>query len=162
NSAAPAGAGQFPLFYRAPVALRADLHADLKLLDRADFGFAANTNSVPIMVSEFAQGSRYYPIVFVGDPVMPVAGLGLEQKNVFVDEAGHWDAKRSYIPAYVRRYPFTFISDPASDNFILGIDTACERVISGESGPEGAVALFEGGQPTAFTQDALKFCAALQ
>jgi hypothetical protein len=101
-----------PLFYQRPEPLRADQHAAYRLVSKPDFKFAAKTNAVPIMASEFVAAARHYPIVFAGTPVMPAAVLGFEQFNLFVDDEGLWQDSRTYIPAYVRRYPFTFITPP--------------------------------------------------
>lgn len=148
-----------PLFFKKPEVLRADWHGGLKLLQKIDFGFARSTNAVPVMASEFVQAARFYPLVFAGETPAPVAVLGLTDSNMFIDAEDKWDAGASYIPAYVRRYPFTFIEQPGQEGFILGIDRACSRV--SEEG-EGAAALFEEGKPTDLTKEALKFCAALQ
>jgi SapC len=152
--------GSLPLFYKKPVPLRAGQHSNLRLLLKPDFRFAAHTNSVPIMASEFPSAARFYPIVFAGKPLAPVAVLGLERDNLFVGEDGLWQSKRTYIPAYVRRYPFTFITQ-SEQTFMLGVDLACERVVT-EEGEEKTLALFADGKPTALTDEALKFCGALQ
>src|SRR5262249_799625 len=117
-----------PLFFKKPEALRADWHGGLKLSPKGDFSFALGTNPVPLMVSEFAQAARFYPVVFAGETPMPVAVLGLKDSNLFIDAEGQWDAGTSYVPAYVRRYPFTFIEQPNQQGFILGIDRASSRV----------------------------------
>ncbi|HYH42093.1 MAG TPA: SapC family protein [Burkholderiales bacterium] len=67
-------------------------------------------NAIPLSYAEIALASRDYPVAFVsGDgerSFLAMAILGLEaQQNLFVDEKGTWDAN-SYVPAYVRRYPF--------------------------------------------------------
>jgi len=69
-----------------------------------------NLNAVPLSLSEFTPASRDYPIAFVsgddGKTFIAMAVLGLEaQQNLFVLKDGTWD-NRSYLPAYVRRYPF--------------------------------------------------------
>jgi hypothetical protein len=71
--------------------------------------FAA-MNAIPLSYAEIALASRDYPIAFVsGDgerSFLAMAILGLEaQQNLFVNEKGTWDAN-TYVPAYVRRYPF--------------------------------------------------------
>ena len=65
---------------------------------------------IPLSYAEFAIASRDYPIAFVsgdgGATFLPMAILGLEQKqNLFVGDTGVWDGA-AYVPAYVRRYPF--------------------------------------------------------
>lgn len=67
-------------------------------------------NAVPLSYAEIAIASRDYPVVFVtGDgerSFLAMAILGLEQQqNLFIGTSGAWDAN-TYIPAYVRRYPF--------------------------------------------------------
>jgi hypothetical protein len=151
-------AAMFPLFYRQPEALMATVHAGVRLTPETNFRFAAATNAVPIMMTEFVEAQRCYPIVFVGEPVHPATVLGLETDNLFVDGEGRW-AQGQYIPAYVRRYPFVFIENVDQSQYALGIDAASERLVAE---PEQGIALFEGGQPTRFTEDALRFSAALQ
>ena len=67
-------------------------------------------NAIPLSYAEIAVASRDYPIAFVtGDgerSFLAMAILGLEQQqNLFVDASGAWDGN-TYVPAYVRRYPF--------------------------------------------------------
>lgn len=67
-------------------------------------------NAIPLSYAEIAIASRDYPVVFVtGDgerSFLAMAILGLEaQQNLFIDSTGAWDAN-TYVPAYVRRYPF--------------------------------------------------------
>jgi hypothetical protein len=161
----PDGANQkpvLPLFYRTPEALHAERHAKLRLAAGPDFRFAGDTNSVPIMASEFAQAARFYPVVFAGEPAMPAVVLGLQQNNLFVDGKGVWEQDRSYIPAYVRRYPFTFIAQPGNGGFMLGLDMDCTRLLRDGKAYKTAQPLFEDGKPTTLTQEALRFCGALQ
>jgi hypothetical protein len=70
----------------------------------------ASMNAIPLSYAEIALASRDYPIAFVsGDgerSFLAMAILGLEaQQNLFVNEKGTWDPN-TYVPAYVRRYPF--------------------------------------------------------
>lgn len=69
-----------------------------------------NLNALPISMVEFPLVARDYPIVFVtadsGKSYAVFAVLGLEtQSNLFLMSDNTWD-RRSYLPAYVRRYPF--------------------------------------------------------
>ncbi|MFC7379185.1 SapC family protein [Brevundimonas sp. GCM10030266] len=156
SSAAPQPTAGLPLFYRDPQPLNAAQHAGWRLAD-GDAAFAAQTPFVPVVVGELAAAARCYPIVFAGGDGQPVAVLGLEQRNLFVAE-GRW-AEGVYAPAYVRRYPFGFIRTVNPDGFALAIDAGSERVL--REG-EGGVALFEDGQPSALTKQALQFCDAFQ
>lgn len=137
-----------PLFYSTPEVLSAERHAGLKLR-AADHGFAAGTNAVPLVVIEFAAAMRHYPIVFAAIDGFPVALLGLEQGNRFVED-GVW-ADGGYVPAYVRRYPFIFVD--REDSFTLAIDRAAAQI----SETEGQL-LFEDGKPSAQVESMLGFC----
>ncbi len=150
-----------PLFYIRPEPLTAERHGTLRLKAEADFTFAAQTNAVPIMASEFSEAMRFYPIVFAGEPAHPITVMGLKTDNLFVDARGQWAAAH-YIPAYVRRYPFVFI-DAGAQGFALGIDMGCDRLETTSSeAADGALSLFNDGKPTDFTQGTLQFCSALQ
>ena len=152
---APASTG-LPLFYRSPVPLSGDEHGGWRLKD-GDLAFAADTPSVPIVAAELAAAARDYPIVFAAGTAQPIAVLGLEQVNLFVN-AGHW-AEDAYVPAYVRRYPFGFMATVNPEGFALAIDTAADRLAT--SGEDGA-ALFVDGAPSDLTRQALGFCDAFQ
>lgn len=154
TTAAPESAPMLPLFYKALQPLHAQIHADWRLKS-GDASFAHDTPFVPVVVSEIAAAAHSYPIVFAADGAQPVAVLGLERRNLFV-ENGRWAAE-AYVPAYVRRYPFTFVTQPGFDGFSLAIDSGSDRVAQG--GSEGA-ALFQDGEPSELTRQALEFCAA--
>ncbi|MEZ5596311.1 MAG: SapC family protein [Pseudomonadales bacterium] len=151
-----------PLFYDQPAVLSRVDHADLKVVARSDFTFARNSPSVPLAISEFAVASAHYPIAFVhadepGSLPMPVAVLALSsESNRFVDEAGNWRAG-SYIPAYVRRYPFAFATDEQGTNLILCADMASDRLSTTEGVP-----LFSDGEPSEATSRMLTFCTSYQ
>jgi hypothetical protein len=157
QAAAPEAADttpRLPLFYRDPQTLSSDRHAGWRLKD-GDTAFAGETPYVPIVVSELAAAARCYPVVFRAGDAQPIAILGLERRNLFVD-LGRWEAD-THIPAYVRRYPFGFIPTGDPDGLALAIDAASDRIL--QSGDDGA-ALFEDGKPSELTRQALQFCAA--
>ena len=164
QSAAAAGnanAPRLPLFYRALAPLHSERHADWRLQE-GDASFAAETPYVPIIVGELAQAARTYPIVFAAGDAQPIAVLGLERRNLFLDD-GRW-IPDAYVPAYVRRYPFGFLATleagkEEATGFALAIDTGSDRVL--QSGGQGT-ALFENGEPSALTRQALEFCNAFQ
>lgn len=146
-----------PLFYSRIAVLTAARHGDLRLVQPANYRFAAATNAIPLSLAEFATAAQHYPIVFTaGDHPMPVALVGYRTaQNVFVDEAGEW-ARNAYVPAYARTYPFILIEpDGGSDLMLLGVETDAACL----SKTDGA-ALFQDGKPTAGLNDALAFCKA--
>ena len=102
--------------------------------------------------------ARYYPIVFIGDDTpIPVAVVGLRQdENLFVDAKGNWKAD-TYIPSYVRRYPFIFVTNEDQSQFSLCIDRSAARLVD-----KGGVPLFDGEEASEATKNALEFCRIYQ
>jgi hypothetical protein len=143
-------------FYGKLEALHPERHGDLRLKPGADFRFARNANAIPITDVEFAAASRFHPIVFTPDQAVPMVTLGLQQENLFVGDEGSWNTTPSYVPAYLRRYPFIFIEN--GDQFVLGVDRECDRVTDAQGEGEP---LFVDGKPSAFTRDVLNFTAQL-
>ncbi|MEM7301692.1 MAG: SapC family protein [Pseudomonadota bacterium] len=148
----------FPLFYTKPEALSPERHGDLKFDANAGFAFASKTHVVPLNVAELAAAARFYPVVFIGDKTpVPVAVLGLRKdENLFVNEDGSW-VNGAYIPAYVRRYPFVFVTDDEQTQFSLCIDRDAPHIVE-----DGGVALFEGEETSEATKNALEFCRVYQ
>lgn len=148
-------AGQLPLFYKNPVPLDASKHKDLSLKKNFGFDFAKEANAVPVNMIEMPQVCHYYPIAFSPDEnANPVAILGLrDNENLFVDEKGQW-LTNTYIPSYVRRYPFIFSELPDSDQLTLCIDNSPEVV---EKGGENKF-FAEENKPSKLSEDALSFC----
>jgi hypothetical protein len=142
------------LFYRRPEPLSLEKHRNLGVKQiPAPFSFLKTAHAVPITVSEFGVVATCYPIIFVGPEKTPVAVMGIRQnENEYVDDEGQPDAD-SYIPAFVRRYPFVFAADPQSDRLLLCVDVEGAMVSD-----QPDVRLFDGDQPSQFTQDAIEFC----
>lgn len=122
-----------PLFYNQPVAFDTAVHGALQFSEAPpEFSFAASANAIPLLVGEVAHAVRHYPLVFVPgiDNTAPVlvalVGLG-DNVNRFVDSQGQWRAD-TYVPAYVRRYPFLPLQTPGQAEPILGIDLSAPWV----------------------------------
>ena len=140
------------MFYERVVALNDQTHALLKVRPATSFAYAAKINSVPLLVSEFFEAAREYPIVFARGETGPVpaALLGLrEGENLYVDNEGKWDAR--YVPAFVRRYPFV-PGKGVQGELLVCIDEASPCFDSKEG-----EALFAAGKPTAQLEHAIKF-----
>lgn len=130
-----------PLFFNDLVALDSERHGKLRLpTERKNFAFAAQARLLPLTFAEVGQALRHYPIVFIaeGDNVALVAMSGLDidasTGNRFVDGKGEW-RPGTYIPAYVRGYPFIAIRPGATAEPILALD------------PKAADFKRPGGQP---------------
>lgn len=127
------------IFYERAVALNRDRHQKLKIQLKADhFAFAGKTNSVLLAASEFAEASRDYPIVFVGKeggPFTIAVLVGLSDKeNLLVGPDGVWEAD-TYIPAFIRRYPFVLAGADEAESLTVCIDESYAGLTdaSGES-----------------------------
>jgi hypothetical protein len=147
-------------FYSQIVPINKSLHQQWVIKPNVDAGFSRNAHVVLALITEFAQLSHEYPIVFMknGDQVSPVAMLGIrEGENLFVDNNGKWDAR--YIPAYVRRYPFTFTEAPEG-KLLLSIDAAYAGL--SKTGGEGARLFDLQGKESDFLQNMLKFAQQFQ
>ncbi|TAJ56662.1 SapC family protein [Brevundimonas sp.] len=142
------------LFYGKPEPLSVEAHGGLGV-DPVEkpYGFVAQTNLVPLTVTEFAPAALSYPVIFVGDARMPVAVMALRGgENLFVNDAGEFRPE-AYIPAYVRRYPFVFANDDVQKRLILCVDRDAPFIREG-----GATPLFIDGKPSPYVDQAMEFC----
>lgn len=151
--AAPAGA--MPLFYKNPVPLDAKQHGNLALKKNFGFDFTTGVNAVPVNLIEMPQICHFYPIAFSPDGnATPVAILGLrDNENLFLNADKTWEAN-TYIPAYIRRYPFIFSEMPDGEQLTLCIDMNDDIIEK-----KGDQTFFDGeGNASELAQNALEFC----
>jgi hypothetical protein len=124
------------LIYEGVVPVSQKRHGNWSVKTGADYGFARDVNSVPLMAAEFPFAAAEYPIVFAGneEEVLPAVILGVRDgENVFYKEDTGWQGK--YIPAFVRRYPFVFSVSEDGKQFTLCIDenfSGCNQEGRGE------------------------------
>src|SRR5687767_6424405 len=155
-SEAPANA--LPLFYGGLEPLSSNRHPNHKTRQLNEAPFLVNVHAIPITVDEFVATQRHMPIVFsTGAKPVPLALMGLnEGVNVFVGDDGKLLNNETYVPAYVRRYPFMLARlAPDAEELSLCFDPTSDVV--GEF-KKGGNALFEDGKPSQATNDILKFC----
>lgn len=150
---APALSGNVPM-YSKPEPLNPQTHGDLGMVSSdAPFAFAFATNAVPLQVTEFGPASLNYPVIFAGTERTPLAIMSIRpNENLFVTE-GRFDPE-AYIPAFIRRYPFVVASNPGDDRVLVCIDVDAHFLTRGG----GDVRLFENGEPTEYTKNAIQFC----
>lgn len=146
-----------PIFYRDVVPLSRDRHKDWFVDLAQGFHFTAGTNSIYVAGTEFPMVAREYPIVFAKDAaekLVPVAMLGLRQnENLMVAGDGTWRA--SYVPAYVRRYPFILANaDPEANSFAVCID---ESYSGFNTAGEGERLITESGEHGEILANSVKF-----
>jgi hypothetical protein len=152
------------LFYERPVPLNRTEHKDLRIKPIPNLKFARTVHSVPLTGVEFPAAARDLPILFGGltpEDAGPMALLGLrENENLFVNEAGQWEAN-TYIPAFVRRYPFVLAEKPVGqegDDFTVFLDEAYE----GFGTTEGDRLFKEDGAESELLANAVKFLGEFQ
>ena len=155
--ATPINAGELTgqvLMYNKPEPLSLEAHGDLGLINSdRPFAFAFAANAVPVQVTEFGPASINYPVIFAGPERTPLAIMSVRpEENLFITE-GRFDPD-AYIPAFIRRYPFVTAANPENDQVIVCIDTSAGFLTR----HGGDVKLFENGEPTAYTKNAIEFC----
>lgn len=151
----PSGPENFPLFYKNPVPLDASQHKALSLKKGFGLGFARDVNAVPVNMIEMPQICHAYPIAFSPDAsATPVAILGLrDNENLYLNSKSEW-LSDTYVPAYIRRYPFIFSETQNGEQLTLCIDV-CDDVVDSK----GDQKFFDAeGKPTSLAQNALEFC----
>ena len=144
------------MFYEKVAPISSERHKKWSVLHGQDYGFAAEANAAPLMCAEFYQATTELPIVFgKGDNgFAPIAILGIDQgKSLFIDDKGQWTG--SYIPAFVRRYPFVFAAGDDGKTFTLCLDEAhngCDP-----KGKKGEKLYTEEGEASEFMTKVLDF-----
>ncbi|WP_297322913.1 SapC family protein [uncultured Bartonella sp.] len=118
------------LFYKNIVPISRETHKKLKFSAPANAAFAANTHWVPLAGEEFYLAALSYPILFMGNETpdgkigyTAVALLGLaNNENDYLDHDNKWRAD-TYIPAFVRRYPFVLAGTPDQKELTVCFDS---------------------------------------
>jgi len=111
--------------------------------------FTAQETLVPVALIEAEALSREYVLVFSKEtegPTTPIALLGVNGRNGYLDSAGNWQANA--IPAHLRLYPFALVAGPTPGQYIVARDADAPH-FQGEAGQ----ALFDSqGQPSPLVQ----------
>lgn len=142
------------LFYQQPELLSVEEHGSLGLVrPERPYSYAATARAIPLTIREFSTAQKTYPIVFSNpnDPV-PVAVTGIDDHNLFVNEAGLWQ-NHCYVPAYMRCYPLTVASSPEGNAAVV-FDRAAEHISSTPEQP-----FFAGTEMSDGTKALVDFCA---
>ena len=145
-----------PLFYNALEPLSSEAHAKFKVRPTEGADFLVNQHAIPVTVDEFPLVQRHMPIIFSqGDDSVPLALMGLnEGVNVFIDEKGLLRDPFTYVPAYVRRYPYLLARlAPEAEDLTLCFDPTSKSIGDFEDGE----ALFENGEATPLVKNILEF-----
>jgi hypothetical protein len=148
------------LIYETAVPVSAARHRDASVEVGADYAFARNVNSVPLMAVEFPHAAAEYAIVFAGAPdaVMPAVILGVRgNENLYLTPANGWAAK--YVPAFVRRYPFVFSTTDEGKSFMLCVDEAFPGFNRAQRGQR---LIGDDGKATPYVENVLRFLQEYQ
>jgi len=123
-----------------------------------DFGYAEDLANCGITLNEFMEAKKSFPIVFVKNEAgySAIGMLGLDGKNVFISEKDKTWKQDSYIPAFVRRYPFIFISQ--GDKLTLALDKDCKAI----NKKSGKLIFDKDGEATESTKGVMNFMEAYQ
>ena len=147
-----------PVLYHNLEPLNSQGHGKLSLRGLQKIAALGQVHAIPLTVDEFALAQRHYPIIFsVGDNPVPLALMSLhEGQNTFFDKDGELLEPGTYIPAYLRRYPFLLARlVEGSDELTLCFDQSSGAVGEFDDGQ----ALFDADlQPTDTTKALLEFC----
>ena len=158
--------------FKSIVPITKERHLWKKVKSTDNFDFVKDVHIASIMVHEFSRAASIYPIVFLEDQAedkfRPVILTGLEEgENLFIKD-NKWEA--SYIPAIIRRYPFSLAKTGEDGRFTICIDEESDFVneevgerLFTEEGEEGEVIekvkqyLTELQQMEIFTTEFCKF-----
>lgn len=148
--------------FKTHVPLKFSDHANLRVFESNDYGFAKAETMVPIVFDEIADIAREYPIVFPSNKSgLPCALLGLEAgQNAYIAEDGRWLA--TYIPAHIRRYPFMLANaaeNPGDkDRFVVVFDPEAEHF----KDPNGHAVFKQDGKLTQHMENRFALLQAIQ
>ncbi len=146
--------------------LSKETHAKLKFSPAPSYAFARQMTSAPLTIKELPDACKIYPIVFptqnaeevaAGYGPLPVALFSLlKDSNAFIDETGIWNAR--YLPAYVRRYPFSLAKTGVEDGqFAVVIDEGAPHF-----GNKGKMLFTKGGKASKHIEQMTTFLTNLQ
>lgn len=139
--------------YKNLVVLNKDKHKGLKLSPITNLLFAKDLKAVTLVKDEVKLIAKNYPIVFSQGEFPTIMGLiALGDQNVAITGEGQWLGE--YIPAMLRKYPFTIAHvDNESYNSVVMIDEDAS-ILSKSKGKQ----LFKkSGEPSELLVDSINF-----
>ncbi len=144
------------------------MYNNIKILNPKEHGFyrytplkdlyhAKDMNLIPITFSEIKLLCCEYPVVILIENEIPrfILLTGVES-NVAIDEEGQW--KGTYIPYFLRRYPFTFVQVESREGLNIGFDLESGLF----SSPEGDALFDAEGAPTAVLENLKELLTAFE
>lgn len=151
--AAPARASG-PLFYRQPLPLQSDKHANWRLRP-GSLAFAAETNAIPAVIGEFGMAAQHFPILFTGGDASPIVAVGWPAATCsWPTASGLTTPTRRPTCAATRSCSCSPMKTVTSCSRWTPIRNRSTRGTSDEGEP-----LFVDGKATEVVDNAMKFCA---
>lgn len=148
------------LIYKDVAPLSKERHAKWSVEVGRDFAHTKNLNVLPVLAAEFVSASREYPIVFskTEENITPVLLLGMRsEENLYLTADNQWSA--SYIPAFLRRYPFVFARSDDGKTFTLCLD---EKYEGFNQKDQGRRLFSDDGEPTDYVKSVMTFLQSFQ
>lgn len=115
--------------FKNAVLLDEEEHQDLKIKKPENYEFMKEVEVVPLGFSELVSATMFYPVM-IGvqqGEYFPFAILGINRKNVFIDENGNF--KVEPIPKICQLYPFSVIKtrlEDGKEEWNVIVDLACK------------------------------------
>jgi len=147
-----------PELHTNPVPLDRQQHRLLRVRrDMSDITRFAALNSSFVVVGEFAEACKDYPLVWIhagtdakGEAqVAPIAVFGLTRQDNLCIDRGTW--RTQYLPVVLRVYPFA-MARTGDDMWAVCYDASSQRF----SLADGEALFGADGEPTDFTRDVQK------
>ena len=139
--------------YKNLVVLDKEKHKDLKISPMTNLNFAKELTGTPLLINETGLVGKDFPVVFTsGESSSLVALTSLSGANLAINSEGKYIV--SYIPAFLRKYPFTLGAnqDNASQQLIL-IDEGSELF----SQTKGKQLFDKNNEPSEVLNNAISF-----
>ena len=118
-------------------AVSRERHAQKKWRRYESYAFAAADALAPIVGAELARAALSMPCAFLeqsGRYTLVAVLSPIPGRNMFVGPGGRWLG--SYVPSWLRAYPFRVVTEPGTDKFVLYVDEesglVVERDVAGE------------------------------
>jgi hypothetical protein len=144
------------LLYEKLTPINRDQHKTLRVKpSEKNLSFARDLNSMLLATTELPLAALDFPCVFVqsGDEHTLVTIVGLRDKeNLFLDDAGRWEPG-TYVPAFVRRYPFVL----AEQNDKTQLTVCLDEAFDGFNQTDGEALFDAEGKDTPYLQQLQKF-----
>jgi len=143
--------------YKSVKILDPEAHGFYRYTPATDFYYAKTLTLIPITFSEIKFVCCDYPVIVIIQEQKPQLMLlcGITKNNA-INEQGVWLG--DYIPAFLRRYPFTLVEESSSDVLHIGFDLESGLF----SSPEGQPLFDAQGAPSNILEETKKLLSVFQ